>query len=168
MKKETLKDLKDEILDGVDGISYDFIQDHDINDSEYFCDAFMEYADNNISPYYKDQYDYYMNNDDACDSALLSMYSSGDIAEMIKEEGLYHVICHAGVCGMYEEYTGMLYNDFEKIKKVIVLNYLIDDVDDDVINKLNDVNDIFDDIDNIDNNDRINDLLDVVDSHINA
>lgn len=72
-----------------------------------------------------DQWNYYKDHSDECESALLELYDSESIANEIKSEGLYYLCCKAGLCGMYNENYQELSEDEENIKKLLVIRYLL-------------------------------------------
>lgn len=127
--KDYLEQLKEELERKVNDYSIDFVNEHDVNDSQYGCDAFTEFADNNTSIYYSDQRDYYYKNSSDCDDALLSMYDADSIAQMIRDRGVDAVVCQAGACGEYDAIYRALSEDEEEIKKLLVVKYFIENFD---------------------------------------
>lgn len=123
--KDLLYEIKEDLEKEMNSISLDFVSDYDIENTSYLCDAFTEYADSQISVYYCDQFKYYDDNPTECENALLNLYDGESIANIVKNEGLYNLCCHAGVCGQYERNTSELYEDEENIKKLLVVRYLI-------------------------------------------
>lgn len=123
--KEKLFLIKETTEKEMNDYSLDFVSDYEIDSSSYLSDAFTEWADNNISIFYSDQFNYYEEHATECEDALLELYDGESIADKIKKEGLYNLCCLAGVCGQYNEITGDLYEDEERIKKLLVVRYLI-------------------------------------------
>lgn len=152
--KDTLKTIKDYLND----ISLDFINDYnDIDNNSYICDAFTEYADNQISVYCSDQRDFYNNNVELCENALLDC--GYDLTEELRKgQTLDDLICKAGVCGWYEQNTKKLYEDESEIIKALAIQYCIDndiDIDIDTIEYMN-----------IDSNNRFSDIVDAIEEAI--
>lgn len=123
--KKKLYELKEQMEETASGYSLDFVSDYEADSSSYLSDAFHEFADNNISVYYSDQFKYYEENQSECEDALLELCDGETIMEKIKHEGLYNVCCYAGVCGEYNKITSDLYEDEEIIKKLLVIRYLL-------------------------------------------
>lgn len=117
LKEETEKECSENALG--------FVGDYSLDNIHYLSDSFSEFADNNISVYYSDQFKYYEEHATECEDALTELYDPNSIAQTIKKDGLYNLCCLAGVCGEYNEITGELYRDEENIKKLLVIRYLI-------------------------------------------
>ena len=150
--KDTLKTIKE----GLNDISLDFISDYeDITNNQYICDAFTEYADSNINVYSYNQREFYNNNVDLCERALLE--DGYDIAEMMKNgANLDDIICKAGVCGWYRQNYDELSEDESEIIKALAIQYCINndidiDIDIDTIEYMN-----------IDSNNRFSDIVDAI------
>ena len=144
--KNYLEEIKKDLEEKISDSSLDFVSDHSLGDINYFSDAFHEFADNNISVYYSDQFKYYEEHATECENALLELCDGETIADKIKKEGLYNLCCYAGVCGQYNEIIGELYSDEENIKKLLIVRHLLK-------------NDIF-----LIDKEQINDLLDAAES----
>lgn len=161
--KEKLFLIKETTEKKMNDYSLDFVSDYEIDSSSYLSDAFTEWADNNISVYYSDQFNYYEEHATECEDALLELYDGESIADKIKKEGLYNLCCLAGVCGQYNEITGQLYEDEESIKKLLVIRYLIKNdiyiLTDEKLEKLLEEVELA-------NINRINDLLDIVNEYL--
>lgn len=123
--KERLETIKKDLEESMNNYSLDFVSDYSIESSSYFSDAVSEFADNNISVYYSDQFKYYEEHTSESEDALLELMDGESITQMIKKEGLYNLCCYAGVCGQYYEITADLYEDEENIKKLLVIRYLL-------------------------------------------
>lgn len=123
--KNILENIKKEIESESDDLVLDFVGDYDIESVHYLGDCFHEFADNNISVYYCDQFKYYEEHATECEDALLELYDKDSIVQKIRDEGLYNLCCFAGVCGQYNEQTGTLYSEEEHIKKLLVIRYLL-------------------------------------------
>lgn len=123
--KELLNNKKTELENECSDTALDFVGDYALEDLHYLSDAFTEWADNNISVYYYDQFKFYEEHTTECENALLELYDGDSIADKIKNEGLYNLCCLAGVCGQYNEITGELYNHEEKIKKLLIIRHLL-------------------------------------------
>ena len=159
MTKERLEGIKEELEEGLNSLSLDFLGDYDLTSSSYLSDAFSEYADGAISIYYSDQRAYYYDHTEECDQALTELYSGSDLAEMIKREGLDGLICHAGVCGAYNANYAELSEDEENIKKLLVIRWLLKN---DIFTlEESELAELLDEAADY-NNDRISDLLDLV------
>lgn len=124
-EKEILNELRDSYISTINSISSDFINDRALLDSDYISDSFSEYADGATSIYYSDQWNYYVDNSSKCEDALLEFYDPDSIADLIKKEGLYHLCCKAGALGQYVENESELYEDEEKIKRCLIIDYLL-------------------------------------------
>ena len=157
--KEKLFSIKETIEKECNDYSLDFVSDYEADDSSYLSDAFTEWADNDISIYYSDQFKYYEENPSECEDALLELYGGESIADKIKKDGLYSLCCLAGVCGQYNEITGDLYEDEEQIKKLLVVRYLIKH---DLYNLSDEeLDELLDEAESADIN-RIDELLDII------
>ena len=124
-EKTILQTMRQESYALLSDISKDFVDDSALSDSDYISDSFTEYADGAISIYYSDQHDYYLENSEECENALLELYDGDSLAQMIKKEGLYNLCCHAGVCGMFRKNESDLYDDIENIKVCLICDYLL-------------------------------------------
>lgn len=123
--KNYLEQIKKELESESSNSALDFVGDYSLDCLHYLSDAFHEFADNQISVYYSDQFKYYEEHATECEDALLELYDGDSIADKIKKEGLYNLCCLAGVCGEYNEITGELYNDEENIKKLLIIRHLL-------------------------------------------
>lgn len=95
-QREELEALKLQLMDNMSSISKDFAFDYRADCGAWVCDAFTEYADNAISVYTRDQLDYFNENSEECENALLSMYDGDSLADIIKSEGL------TALCAKYD------------------------------------------------------------------
>lgn len=121
-----LEKIKQELTEQMNGSAFDFSNEQDINYNSYLCDLFHEWADNNTSIYYYDQHKYYEEHPTECEDALLELYDGEFLAQKIKQEGLYNLICFAGAVGEYEAIYNELSQDEENIIKVLAINYLLE------------------------------------------
>lgn len=160
MKKENLEkleDLKMELENCLDGYSLDFVNCYPLDSYGYITDAVSEFADNNTSIYYNDQRNFYYNNTELCENALIDFGYSLD--EMLKEGNtLDDLICRAGAIGEYYHIEETINNELEDVIKLIIINYILD-------NKINCDIEFLDDID-IYNLDRFDDLMDLINENI--
>ena len=166
MTTEKLNSLRDELEAEMNGSAWDFANDHDIADSYYLSDAFMEWADSNTSIYYSDQREYYYFHSEECDFALTMLYDGATLGDMIRKQGLDSIICLAGACGEYEAIYGELSENEEEIKKLLVINHLLE-LEEEEIAPLNDsqLNELLEEA-GARNINRINDLLDLVNEYL--
>lgn len=156
MKK--LEALKKELENIMNDSSIDFVNDYAIENNSYLCDAFTEFSDNRVSVYYSDQREFYFNNRELCNDALIEF--GYDLNDFIKEGyDLDDLICKAGAVGEYQKNYCELSEDEEEIKKLLVINYLIENeittIDEETINNI-----INEDIE------IINDLKDLIDEEL--
>lgn len=124
-QKTLLEGMRAGAYDYMNSLSQDFVNDHALSDSCYISDAITEYADGAISVYYRDQYNYYVDHSEECENALLELYDGDSIAQLVKSEGLYNLCCKAGVCGAFQENERELYDDIEKIKICLIIDYCL-------------------------------------------
>ena len=126
--KKYLLELKEDTEKNMDGYSIDFVNDYSnaITSHYYLSDMMTEYADNTASIYYSDQFEIYEDNASAAEDALLELYDSDSIVNIIKKQGLYNLCCMAGSCYEYRHNIDTLYSDEDNIKKLFIINYLID------------------------------------------
>lgn len=166
MTTEKLNSLREELEADMNGSAWDFANDHDICDSYYLSDAFTEWADSNTSIYYSDQREYYYNNSEECDFALTMLYDGATLGDMIRKQGLDSIICLAGACGEYEAIYNELSDNEEEIKKLLVINHLLE-LEEEEIAPLTD-NQLAELLEEAGarNINRINELLDLVNEYI--
>lgn len=124
-EKNYLYELRDNYLTALNAISIDFVGERALSDSDYISDSFTEYADSAISIYYKDQHDYYMENTEECERALLELYDPDSIADIIKKQGLYYLDCKAGAVGAFVKNENDLYEDQNGITKILIIDYCL-------------------------------------------
>lgn len=122
---EKLMNLKKEIESNLNSYALDFADCYRVEDNEYISDAISEFADNNTSIYYSDQREFYYNNTDLCENALIEYgYSLND---MIKEGyNLDDIICKAGAIGEYSKIKNEIYFSIDDILKLLLINYIIE------------------------------------------
>ena len=126
---DLIKKTKENTLENINDISRDFVNDNSLERIDYLSDAFTECADYFTSIYYADQRDYFNDHTEECENALLELYGSDTLADLIKSEGLDGLICKAGACGEYEANLNELYEDEDEIKEALTLDYLEDHAD---------------------------------------
>lgn len=124
-QKTILQDQRAETYALLNDISKDFADERALSDSDYISDSFTEYADSAVSIYYRDQYNYYVDNSEQCENALLELYDRDSLADIIKKEGLYNLCCKAGACGAFMENERELYDDLLNIKVCLIIDYLL-------------------------------------------
>ena len=124
-QKTILQDQRAETYALLNDISKDFADERALSDNDYISDSFTEYADSAVSIYYKDQYNYYVDNSEQCENALLELYDKDSLADIIKKEGLYNLCCKAGACGAFMENERELYDDLLNIKVCLIIDYLL-------------------------------------------
>ena len=163
--KERLETIKKDLEESMNNYSLDFVNDYSIESSSYFSDAVNEFADNNISVYYSDQFKYYEEHTSESEDALLELMDGESIAQMIKKEGLYNLCCYAGVCGEYNEITADLYEDEENIKKLLVIRYLLKT--EQAPTTVEKLDELLEEIESS-NFDRLSDLLDVLPDYLES
>jgi len=161
--KEYLEQIKEELEENMNDCSLDFVSDYDIESDNYISDLFSEFSDNSVSVYYSDQRDYFNEHTGECESALLNLYGSDDLADYIKRNGLDGLICHAGVCGWYENTYSQLSEDEENIKKLFAIRYLLKNA---LFNLSEDeINEILEEVSDY-HNDRTSDIVDIIKEHL--
>ena len=131
IKKEELTAIRDNIAKDYQGTSVaDFVDEiKDLKNGGYFCDAFTEFADSNSSIYNADQKNYYLDHETESDNALLELYDADQIAKLIKDMGVAGLMCKAGALGEYQAIYRELSDAEKEIKQMLILNYLIDNLD---------------------------------------
>lgn len=157
----TLEELKNELGElekNLNDISIDFIYCWGIDNSSYLCDAFTEHADNSTSIYYSDQKEFYNNNVELCEDALIEF--GYNLNDLLKEgDSLNDIICKAGAIGEFAKNERELYENEEEIKKALLLNYCIEN---NILINLNDIDYIL----NMYNIDRLNDILECLNDYL--
>ena len=123
--KKDLEFIKKALEEICNDTTLDFLGEYGLEDINYLSDTFHEFSDNNISVYYSDQYNYFVEHSTECEDALLELYDGDFLADKIKKEGLYNLCCFAGVCGQYESQLQELYTNEAEIKKLLVVRYLL-------------------------------------------
>lgn len=107
----------------------DFVKNYKYNDINYLCDTFSEFVDNNISIYYYQQKEFYKNNKDLCNDALLEFYDEKGIIDIIKKGGLEELMYKAATCGEYMHISNQLYDNSYEIKKILSLERMVEDLE---------------------------------------
>lgn len=157
--KEYLKDRREDLKHQINDISADFVNSYNLTDNIYLCDAISEFADSNVSIYYYDIFEFAKNNfddvNDAIDEFGFATDSNGrpDIIRTIQQ-------------GEYLANERMLYDDIEKIKELLVVNYLLDNLDDlkVIATTIQEMEDIVSDfVIDFNNDDIFSDLADAID-----
>ena len=155
---EELKNELKEIEKKLNDISKDFIGDWSIDNAQFLCDAITEYADSHTSIYFSDQKEFYNNNVELCEAALIEF--GYNLNDLLKEgNSLTDIICRAGAVGEYSKNQKELYEDEEEIKKALLLKYCIDN---NILINLEDIDYIL----NIFEIDRLNDILDCLNDYL--
>ena len=121
-----MKSLRSKLAQEISASAFDFVETYEATSSAYFCEAFQKFAFSQTSPCYTDQRRYYEEHSSACEDALVELYDPDYIADIIKKEGLRGLLCKAGTVGEYQSIENDLYNDFEKIKIILALDYIIE------------------------------------------
>ena len=124
-ERAELETIREKNYNLLQSVSIDFVGDYDLTTSGYISDLISEYADSRTSIYYSDQHRYFEENSKECESALLEIYSDSDIAEIIKKEGLYNLICKAGAIGEFRSIETILFDDTAEILTVLICDYLL-------------------------------------------
>ena len=121
-----LKELRNNLLEGMNSISKDFAYDYDSNDDEQFIsDCFSEYADSQVDIYYTDLIDW------------ISRENAKYIEYYVEEFGIdtqkfdFMKLIQGGQ--FYKNYQE-LYEDEVEIKGVIYLNKLLDTLSEEELN----------------------------------
>lgn len=158
---EELKKMQEHLKYEMSDEAYDFCYGWSIESDNYFCDCITEYADSNTSVYSYDQREFYNNNVELCENALLEF--GYDLNDMVKNgDTLEDIICKAGAIGQFKQIEETLYEDFENIKKLMVLNYLVDKG----LEIFENEDEIEDLISAVDTNDRLSVLYDLIEEKI--
>ena len=128
MKKKEILNIKELLMEVMNSSSIDFINDYSIsnNESNYLSDLITEFSDRSVSIYYTDQYNYWSDNSTECEDALLELYDSNSLGDIIKNQGLYNLCCTAGVCGWFRKTENELYSDIDNICKCLLLDYVLE------------------------------------------
>lgn len=145
MKQETIKrleDLKRSLVKVINDESEDFADYVDLEHTNYYSDVIAEYCDSVISVYYSDQFKYYEDNPNEAESALLELYNSESITNIIKDQGLYQLCCLAGICYKERLIQEEINEDEKNITQIIIINYLLKNSDKELINESEIINDI--------------------------
>lgn len=163
MKKEQLKELRNELLEYLEDYSQDFISEYsiDYNGSNYISDIITEFADNCVSVYCGERIEFYNKNPEICERAFLELYSPDYIAQLLKDNGFDALYEEAGVCGWFASVDKAIYNDLDDICKILAIDYVLNN-----FNKFNkkDFEEFKNNIDFIDSNrvNRFNDIIDCI------
>lgn len=161
MKKDILENKFEELKNEMsDTYALDFANNYGVSDSNYICDAITEFADNNTSIYYSEQREYYNDNPEECERALLELYDPESIADFIKDSGLDSLICKAGALGEYEAISGEIYEELENIILYIIIGYLLDADRESLFDSLEDLEEF---ASQFDHNNRFDDIADKLD-----
>lgn len=157
--KNEIEEIQQELKQKMNDISIEFATDFDITCSSYLCDAINEYADGLIDIYYSDLLEWAKYNYEYIEMAIEEF---GDVArDNEKHVDFMRTIQQ----GQYLYNSNMLYEDEEKIVKLMMLNYLKKVADE--INFEFDIEELIDEIAaNFDHNERLNDLQITIDEYI--
>lgn len=136
---EQLTKLLTNLEKGVDAYCLDFADNYGLNDNEYISDCISEFADNKTSIYYSDQKQFYYDNEDVCNEALIEFGYSLD--DLLKEGYLLDdLICKAGQIGEFYSIESELNNNLDDILKIMIIKYAIVndlEIDTDIIENIN-------------------------------
>ena len=118
----TIKELQENIKDGMNDFSIDFCADYCFSYPEYLDDAMREYADNQASVYTSDQEDFYFKHRDFCDqvAADFCLLESFDP----RHDSIGDLIAKAGAWGEVEYNYNQLSEDAESIRLLFALQRL--------------------------------------------
>lgn len=134
MKKELLSKIEDVLnIECANDISNDFIEDTNADDSRYFCDAFIDYADSQIDIYSYNINQFIINNIKLVEDAIDEFGWDGCGRDLHK----------AGQTAQFLQNERQLQEDFEPIKNRIALDYLeevLTDEQAEALNKREDLN----------------------------
>lgn len=126
---DLIKKTKADALENIYSISYDFVNENALENINYIDDCFHETADQMTSVYYAEQKAYFYEHTEECENALLELYGSDSLADIVKREGLEGLLCKAGACGEYEDNLSKLYENEDEIKECLTLEYLEEHAD---------------------------------------
>lgn len=126
LKKELelmLEELKERLENTY---ALDFVEEHDSSEENYLTDAIAEFADNRTSVYYSEQREFYNDNTEDCDNALLEMMDAESMVNYIKEYGLDRLMCYAGSLGKYTAIENDLHDNENEIVKILAIKYALE------------------------------------------
>ena len=145
MRKEELEQLREEKVDYLrnEETAKNFINDYDLEDNTYICDAIAYFSDSNVDIYYYSLKEWLKEDDEAI-----------EYFEQVINEGLvdtrnfdfYKCIQAA----QYEKTSCNLYEDLETIIEIMIIDYLLDN--EEMIDKIEDFEDFIDNIEKNHNN----------------
>ena len=160
MKKELFINYMEDLKKYMNDISTDFIYSYGLESYGYICDSFNEFADSETSIYYSEQKEFYNNNVELCEQALLDYgYNLNDMLR--NGDTLEDLICRAGAIGEYQQNISLLYED----EKEIILYLICEYVNSNNLLELT-IEDIESIADTIDNGDRWDDIIDKINEAI--
>ena len=127
-KQDLILNKMRELQDTMNTLSYDFVEQYQVEDINYLGDLFHEFADSNTSIYYSEQREFYDNNIDACNDAINEYY--GSFSEFVKSlendiNSLDELIDKAGALGeFYSNYNELCENEEDIIRYYVLENVL--------------------------------------------
>jgi hypothetical protein len=160
---EALQAMRDDLSNSVSASALDFVETYEATSSAYFCDAFQEFADSQTSIYYSDQRRYYEEHSSDCEDALMELYGPNGLAAIIKESGIDGLLCKAGAVGEYQSIENDLNSDFEKIKIILALDYIIEHG---LLFNEERLSDLMLELEDIDQNDHIDAIRDIIENNL--
>ena len=138
-----LREKMEELKSSMNELSRDFVYDNDLYNSNYICDAIMEYADNNVDIYYSKILDWARDNISQVNRGIEEFGSSGDI---FKDLQASQYLCNS------ED----LYEDYSNIILYLICEYLVSlDIEELTEDKWDEI-----ESESFDHNDRFNDIMD--------
>ena len=124
-QKFELQNLRGLYAGAIYFLSLDFVNDTALSDDSFISDSFTEYADNAVSIYSSDQFNYFTEHSEECEQALLNYYDPNSIYRIIEKDGLHSLCCRAGAVGAYEKNLEQLTEDQEKITRILIIDFLL-------------------------------------------
>lgn len=124
-KQEKIKTKIDELKGQMNDLSVDFIANYDLEDINNVDDALYQFADEQVSDCYYEQFDFYNENQELCDNVINDIY--GDFADFAKSyDDAYNCMCGAGFEGWQASNLQELKSDKEVIITCLYLYNLLD------------------------------------------
>lgn len=156
--KEWLEERKEGLKGGMNDLSIDFASDYDLNTSSYFCDLLTEYADNQVSIYYDDLFEWCKYNYEYIEEAVAEFgidERNFDFVGIIKS-------------GQFLYNERQLFEDEKEIVELMVVNYLLEN-EEEIERELeeSELEEMFEEIESqFDNCERLENLIDIVNEYI--
>lgn len=98
-----LREKMEELKSSMNSISRDFVDDNDLDNSNYICDAIMEFADSNVDIYYSSILDWARDNISQVNRGIEEFGTSGDI---FKDLQASQYLCNSE--DLYEDYSNII------------------------------------------------------------